>query len=183
MKGIININDIHKSGSENRPLTHALLYLVCIYSIGADLIMTWIRILFSQYTSFYIILFLFVAPFILRNISVLYTMTSNSSRWNEHYLVWRIFLCINLIPLYYEFRQELVEAHNLIYNIKNYGRISFAAITLVLLPFLFRVISYIYMTKMSFRKFQDYDQRLRSNHGDSCDHFPDKMVGGINTNL
>ena len=25
MKGFIDINDIHKSGSENRPLTHALL--------------------------------------------------------------------------------------------------------------------------------------------------------------
>ena len=26
MKGIININDIHKSGSENRPLTHKVVH-------------------------------------------------------------------------------------------------------------------------------------------------------------
>ena len=28
MKGFIDINDIHKSGSENRPLTHVLLSIL-----------------------------------------------------------------------------------------------------------------------------------------------------------
>ena len=32
MKGFIDINDIHKSGSENRPLTHAMLNLLFLVS-------------------------------------------------------------------------------------------------------------------------------------------------------
>jgi len=121
-----------------------IVNIVCLLSILADCLYVWIQLLFSYGLSLLNVLLVFLLPFTLRNIGIVYFLTEYKKIWGKPYYILDILIGLIAVSIIINTKATLIELDNYHYYLCNSDIISYDLIFLVFIPYCVRVLFFFY---------------------------------------